>query len=157
MIDDPWGVEVKDGGRRMTSDSLYVEAPCKQIFLRIQARKTIEATYLSLDVIPGFSESHLYIYILHLMSRRPCCFLRLDTLDQIGVSRNTRSLLKWMLDFVDFTKPMEFLSRPFETDPVNRCDIHLPPVMELYAMLRAGSMDFVGQKQVLLGSFRGSS
>lgn len=29
-------------------------------------------------------------------------------------------------------------------------------VMELYAMLRAGSMDFVGQKQVLLGSFRSS-
>ena len=78
VIDDPWGVEVKDGGRRMTSDFLYVEAPCKQIFLRIQARKTIESfliqsfwsafihqvfsTYLSLDAIPGFSESHLFIY-----------------------------------------------------------------------------------------------
>ena len=62
------------------------------------------------------------------MSRRPCCFLRLDTLDQIGVSRNTRSLLKWMLDFVDFTKPMEFLktlwdrSREFEINPPRKRD-----------------------------------
>lgn len=34
---------------------------------------------------------------------------------------------------------------------------HAAPVMELYAMLRAGSMDFVGQKQAIRGHLMGKN